>query len=136
MPPRGSRRILDTFRPQTNFRKVVREDEARKPWSATHSDYNPDLVGDQTILYSGAEEHHRGVGLILSRKSRKSSMEWNPVNDRIISACFLSSFAKLTRIQLYSPTNEANEADKDTFYEQLQREIAKMPKHDSTDGNG
>ena len=57
-------------------------------------------------------------------------MEWNPVNDRIISARFFSRFAKLTIIQLYSPTNEADEADKDTFYEQLQREIAKVPKHD------
>ncbi|XP_062595719.1 craniofacial development protein 2-like [Saccostrea cucullata] len=42
---------------------------------------------------SGAEEHHRRVGLILSRKSRQSLMEWNPVNDRNISARFFSRFA-------------------------------------------
>ncbi|XP_062577228.1 uncharacterized protein LOC134239086 [Saccostrea cucullata] len=84
----------------------------------------------ETILYSGAEEHHRGVGLILSRKSRQSLKEWNSVNDRIISARFFSRFVKLTMIQLYCPTNEADEADKDTFYERFQREIAKVPKHD------
>ncbi|XP_061182645.1 craniofacial development protein 2-like [Saccostrea echinata] len=63
----------------------------------------------ETILYSGAEEHHRGVGLILSRKSRQSLMEWNPVNDRFINARFFSRFTKLTLIQIYSPTNEADE---------------------------
>lgn len=36
-----------------------------------------------------------------------------------------------TIIQINSPTTDANEADKDTFYEQLQREIKKVPKHDN-----
>lgn len=73
----------------------------------------------ETILYSGAEEHHRGVGLILTKSGRQSLIEWNPVNDRIISARFFSRFIRTTIIQIYSPTNE-----------QLQREIAKVPKHD------
>lgn len=69
----------------------------------------------ETILYSGAKEHHRGVGLILSKSGRQSLIEWNPVNDRIISARFL----RTTIIQIYSQTNDADEADKETFYEQL-----------------
>lgn len=84
----------------------------------------------ETILYSGAKEHHRGVGLILGRTSRQSMIEWNPVNERIISARFFSRFIRTTIIQICSSTNDGDEADKDTFYEQLQREIAKIPKHD------
>ena len=57
-------------------------------------------------------------------------MKWNPVSDRIISARFFSKFAKLTVIQIYSPTNEAEEDDKDSFYEQLQKELDTVPNHD------
>ncbi|XP_062566274.1 craniofacial development protein 2-like [Saccostrea cucullata] len=37
---------------------------------------------------------------------------------------------KTTSGETIFPTNEAEEADKDTFYQQLQREISKVPKHD------
>ena len=85
----------------------------------------------ETILYSGAEEeHHRGVGIVLNRTGRSSLLKWNPVSDRIISARFFSRFVKLTVIQIYSPTNDADETEKDTFYEQLQKEIETVPQHD------
>ena len=36
----------------------------------------------------------------------------------------------MTVIQIYSPTNEASDEDKDTFYELLQKEIDATPRHD------
>ncbi|XP_048743228.2 craniofacial development protein 2-like [Ostrea edulis] len=72
----------------------------------------------ETILYSGSDNsHHHGVGLILDKTSRESMITWKPVNDRIISARFFSKFVKLTVIQIYSPTNDSNDDEKDTFYE-------------------
>jgi hypothetical protein len=85
----------------------------------------------ESILYSGAEEqHHRGVGLMMSPEARKCLIKWNPVSERIISARFNSKYVKLTIIQIYSPTNDAKEEEKDEFYEQLQKEISLTPKHD------
>ena len=85
----------------------------------------------ESILYSGAEEeHHRGVGLILKKEVRRTLLKWNPVNGRIMSAHFNSRFAKLTIIQVYAPTNDAEDESKEEFYEQLQREVEATPRHD------
>ena len=85
----------------------------------------------ESILYSGAEEeHHRGVGLILKREVRRTLLKWNPVNERIISARFNSRFAKLTIIQVYAPTKDAEDESKEEFSEQLQREVEATPRHD------
>ena len=46
-------------------------------------------------------------------------MKWNPVNDIIISALFYSRFIKTTVIPMNSPTNDADDEEKDTFYENL-----------------
>jgi len=85
----------------------------------------------ESILYSGAEEeHHRGVGLILKKEVRKTLLKCNPVNERIMSACFKSRYAKLTVIQVYAPTNDADDESKEEFYEQLQWELETTPRHD------
>ena len=43
---------------------------------------------------------------------------------------FNSKFAKLTIIACYAPTEEAEEEEKDEFYEQLEEEIRTTPRHD------
>ena len=74
-------------------------------------------------MYSGAEEeHHRGVGLILKREVRRTLLKWNPVNERIMSACLNSHFAKLTIIQVYAETAARNNCSSDLY--QLTRKIA------------
>ena len=57
-------------------------------------------------------------------------MKWNPITDRIISARFFSKYVKMTVIQMYSPTNDASDEDKNTMYELLQKEIDATPLHD------
>ena len=47
-----------------------------------------------------------------------------------MNACFNSRFAKPTVIQVYAPTNDAEDESKEEFYEQLQWEVEAAPRHD------
>ena len=82
----------------------------------------------KTILYSGHDEQHmHGVGLVLSKEAANALIGWKPINDRTITARFQSRHAKTTVIQIYAPTENADEMEKDTFYDQLQDSINDIP---------
>jgi hypothetical protein len=90
------------------------------------------LVSGHQILYSGrSDDHHsRGVAIITTKEVHKSLLEWNPVSERIIKARYNSAFAKLTTIVCYAPTEDADEEEKDVFYDKLQEIIDETPSHD------
>ena len=90
------------------------------------------LASGHTIFYSGRTDnlHRGGVAVIVTRKVEKTLLEWKPVNDRLMKVRFNSKFAKLTIIACYAPTEEAEEEEKDEFYEQLEEEIRTTPRHD------
>jgi exonuclease III len=69
----------------------------------------------------------------MNRNVTKAMLEYAPVNERIIiRARFQAKQGKLTIIQCYAPTNEADAEEKTDFYLTLQSEIEKVPKHDVT----
>lgn len=77
------------------------------------------------------EEHHMcGVGMVLDRQATEALVGWQPINDRIITARFHAPQVKTTRVQVYAPTEDTTDTDKDTFYDQLQDTINKIPRHD------
>ncbi len=83
------------------------------------------------ILYSGHKDTHKyGVALILSRETASTLMEWEPINERLLRARFNSKYCKLTILQCYAPTNEADMEEKEDWYDQLQSAISKVPQHD------
>lgn len=88
----------------------------------------------ETIVFSGRKDgrHHEGVAIILSKSAAKSLIEYHPVNERIIRARLNTKPVKTSIIQVYSPTNDAESDVKQDFYEALQAEIEKIPKHDLT----
>lgn len=83
------------------------------------------------ILFSGhPTKHEHGVAIIVSKMKSKTLLEWEPISDRLIRARFNSKYSNLTILQCYSPTNEAEDDDKDHWYEELQAAIRKVPVHD------
>ena len=86
---------------------------------------------DKAILYSGPEElHQKEVGIILNKEAGKASIGQKPVNDLITTVRFQSRHTKTTVAVIYAPTEEAEEEEKDNFYDQCQDVLNEIPKHD------
>ena len=90
------------------------------------------LQSGTVVLFSGTEDEMRqkGVEMMLSKNANKALIEWKPINGRMMWVRFYTRTLKLSIIQMYAPTNVADEEEKDVFSEQLQSIIDGIPKHD------
>ena len=76
---------------------------------------------DHYIYYCGQESPRRnGVALIVNKRVQNSVPGCNLKNDRMISVCFQGKPFNITVIQVYAPTSNAEEAEVEWFYEDLQ----------------
>jgi len=69
------------------------------------------------------------MGILINKEARRSLMEWSPVSERIILACFKTKIHNLTIIQWYAPT-ETDKDMKENFYQQLHETITAVLKRD------
>ena len=84
---------------------------------------------DHWIYYSGQESLKRnGVALIVNKRVQNAVLGCNRKNDRMISVCFQSKPFNITVIQVYAPTSNAEEAEVEQFYEDLQDLLELTPK--------
>jgi len=73
---------------------------------------------DHYIYYCGQESLRRnGVAIIVNRRFQNAVLGCNLKNDRMISVRFQG---KPFNIQVYAPTSNAEEAEVERFYEDLQ----------------
>ena len=76
---------------------------------------------DHYTYYYGQESLRRhAVALIDNKKVRNAVLGCNLKNDRMISVCFQGKPFNTTVIQVYAPTSNAEEAEVEQFYEDLQ----------------
>ena len=73
------------------------------------------------IYYCGQESLRRnGVALILNKRVQNSVLGRNLKNNRMISICFQGKPFSITVTQVYAPSSNAEAAEVERFYEDLQ----------------
>ena len=84
------------------------------PWPVHHGD-------DHYIYYCGQECLRRnGVAIIVNKRVQNAVLGCNLKNDRMISVHFQGKPFNITVIQVYAQTSNAEEAEVEWFYEDLQ----------------
>ena len=82
------------------------------------SEFNSD---DHYIYYSGQESLRRNeVAIMVNKRVRNAVLGYNLKNDRMISVHFQGKRFNITVIQVYAPTSNAEVAEAEWFYEDLQ----------------
>ena len=86
---------------------------------------------DHYVYYCGKESLRRnGVALIVNKRVRNAALGCNLKNDRMISVHFLGKPFNITVIQVYAPNSDAEEAEVEWFYENLQDLLELTPQKD------
>ena len=86
---------------------------------------------DHYIYYSGQESLRRnGVAIMVNKRVRNVALGCNLKNDRMISVRFQGKPFNITVIQVYAPTSNAEEAEVERFYEDLQGLLELTPQND------
>ena len=86
---------------------------------------------DHYIYYCGQESFRRnGVAIIVNKRVQNAVLGCNLKNDRMISVQFQGKPFNITVIQAYGPTSNAEEAEVEWFYEDLQDLLELIPKKD------
>ena len=86
---------------------------------------------DHYIYYCGQESLRRNeVAIMVNKRVRNAVLGCSLKNDRMISVCFLSKPFNTTVIQIYAPSSNAEEAEVERFYEDLQDLLELTPKKD------
>ena len=84
---------------------------------------------DHYIHYCVHESLRRNeVALIVNKKVWNTVLGCNRKNNRMISVCFQDKLFNITVIQVYAPITDAEEAEVDWFYEDLQDLLELTPK--------
>ena len=86
---------------------------------------------DHYNYYCGQESLRRnGVAIIVNRRVQNAVLGCNLKNSRMISVHFQGKPFNITVIQVYAPTSNAEEAEVEWFYEDLQDLLELTPQID------
>ena len=86
---------------------------------------------DHYIYYHGRESLRRnGVAFVVNKRVWNAVLGCKLKNNRMISVCFQGKPFNNTVIQVYVPTTNAEDAEVEEFYEDLQDLLELTPKKD------
>ena len=102
--------------------------EIREPEWTGMGEFNSN---DHYIYYYGQESLKRnGIALLVNRRAQTAVLGCNLKSDRMISVRFQGKPFNITVIKVYAPTYNAEEAEVEWFYEDLQDLLELTPKKD------
>ena len=78
--------------------------------------------------HDGSGDH--GVGFMIGLRAQKALLAWDPVSPRIARLRLKGRLSNISIITVYAPTRVATDADKDSFYSDLEITMQKCPKRD------
>ena len=105
--------------------KILRISELKRTGMG---EFNSD---DHYIYYCGQESLRRnGVAIMVNKRFRNAVLGCNLKNNRMISVCLQGKPLNIMVIQAYAPTSNAEEAEVERFYEDLQDLWELTPKKD------
>ena len=86
---------------------------------------------DHYIYYCGQGSLIRnGIAIMVNKRVQNAVLGCKLKNDRMISVCFQGKPFNITIIQAYVPNSNAEEAEVEWFYEDLQDLLELTPKKD------
>ena len=89
------------------------------------------FISDGHYIYHCGQESLRRNGVaVIVNKVQNAVLGCNIKNDRMISVCFQGKSFSVTIIKVYAPTINAEEAEVERFYEDLQDLLELTPKKD------
>ena len=92
---------------------------------------------DYYIYYCGQESLRRnGVAIMVNKRVWNAAFGCNLKNDRMISVRLQGKPFNIMVIQVYAPTNNAEEAEVESFYEDLQGLLELIPQMMSFSSEG
>ena len=95
---------------------------------ARMGEFNSD---DHYIYFCGQESLRRnGVAITVNRRVQNTVLGCNLKNDKMISVHFQGNPFNITVIQVYASSNNAEEAEVEWFYEDLQDLLKLTPRKD------
>ena len=86
---------------------------------------------DHSIYYCEKESLRRnGVAIIVNKRIWNAVLGCNLINDRTISVHFQGKPLSITVVQVHAPTSNAEEAEVEWFYEDIQDLLELTPQKD------
>jgi len=89
---------------------------------------------DFSLYYSGTKEQvgQAGTGFIIMGRTINSVIGFEAINERLCKIRLKGKYNNVTLVNIYAPTEDKADSEKENFYEQLQLVIDQIPKIDTT----
>ncbi|XP_042871504.1 craniofacial development protein 2-like [Penaeus japonicus] len=87
---------------------------------------------DYTIIYSGGQNHEKGVGMVLDKEHSKSLKGYWPLSDRVLLVKLSAKPLDINIIQTYVPTADSSEEELEKFYSEIETALKHCKSFENT----